>query len=119
MKEDDEKPHPWAPVPGIDEDYSDLDNDDAYELVEGVVKPGTEDMVGVEFMIDCDIPPFWQRRFFRRMTKIKMWTKSDGWNLVAKFISPMAATEYARILSREFLRMHNGVAKQQGRRRTH
>ncbi len=99
---DEEKPHPWAPVPGIDDDYSDVD-DEPFELVEGVEDPKAS------FMLDLTVPALWRRRWLGSKTAVRIWTPRSGWHAVASFVSPTAAQEYALFLANKLKGMLNAT----------
>ncbi len=104
---DEEKPHPWAPVPGIDNDYS--DDDEPYQLVEGAEDPEAK------FMLDLTVPVQWRRRWLGSKTTVRIWTPKSGWNPVASFVSPIAAQEYALFLANKLKGLINAEARNQRR----
>lgn len=90
MKDEDKKPHPWAPVPGIDDDYS--DNEMEFELVEGELTD--KDEATATIIVDVVVPTSWKRRWFKSRTIVKIWTPKSGWNEIARFSSPAVAHEF-------------------------
>lgn len=89
------------PLPPEDEDF---------ELVETNEIPN--DSNGIEFMIETRPPEKWWQRRLRLHTKVMLWTrKSQRWHLVARFVSPYAAMEYAALIGQRLLKAKNAQKK--------
>lgn len=87
------------------------DEGDAYEL--RVLKDAEPPGPGTEYMLDV-VAPGRFRRLFRTKTKVKLWTHKDRkWRLVALFVSPHAALEYAQIIATKITEAKNAAVRKE------
>jgi len=70
-----------------------FEDDDRYEVAE--CAPGEQPGPDTEVMVEVVIPRL--ARLFRRKVQVRLWLATTRkWHLVAKFVSPHAAVEYAQ-----------------------
>jgi hypothetical protein len=100
----------WAEIPGLDDDYS-SEEDDVYELAD--LPPGEALDPTAKFAFEVTFPRgFWKYvPFYRPKSAVWLWTPKVKWKLLAKFVSPAAAYEYALTLAKKLEKLANEEVK--------